>query len=325
MQKVFCRFKESKWISLVFKLLLTLLAFWYVLHNIDTEHLLELINKQDQSLIFAAAFFMTLQIALGGVRWRMLVVAINDNQSAAISWLKAQKFYYISVFFNCCLPGTIGGDVVRVWLARSEHILLTHAINSVIIDRLLGLVALGIIMLATLPLLAEITGFVLWPFWILAAIAFALLLYMNRRSDALFSRFLHWRAVDWLKNFMEALRKLAAHQWTSLGALLVTILTHISYFICCFVLAQSLRIDISLLQCTVLLPPIMLAAILPVSIGGWGVREAGMVWLFGMIGVPKAAALALSVQLGILNIILSLPAALLWLTHRKYIHKKAHL
>jgi hypothetical protein len=93
--------------------------------------------------------------------------------------------------------------------------------------------------------------------------------------------------------------------------------THISYCLSAYILARSLAIDVSAVQCITLIPPVILMTTLPISIGGWGVREAGMVGMLGLVGVSQAAALMLSIQTGLLSIIVSLPASLIWLAYRK--------
>jgi glycosyltransferase 2 family protein len=56
-----------------------------------------------------------------------------------------------------------------------------------------------------------------------------------------------------------------------------------------------------------------LASMMPVSIGGWGLRETAMVYSLGLIGIAPEQALLLSVLIGLLNIVISLPGGVLWL------------
>jgi hypothetical protein len=73
---------------------------------------------------------------------------------------------------------------------------------------------------------------------------------------------------------------------------------------------------LSLIDSLVLLQPVALIAALPISIGGWGVREAAMVAVLGLIGIAPSGALVLSVQIGLIAIVVTLPAAFLWLGAR---------
>ena len=93
----------------------------------------------------------------------------------------------------------------------------------------------------------------------------------------------------------------------------VAILAQIGLSLATYIIARSLAIDIGPLDCLMLMQPVALITALPISIGGWGVREVTMVMLLGLIGVSSEAALALSVQIGLINLIVSLPGGLLWI------------
>jgi glycosyltransferase 2 family protein len=62
---------------------------------------------------------------------------------------------------------------------------------------------------------------------------------------------------------------------------------------------------------------LLLAHILPISIGGWGVREAAAVALLGMTGVDATSALLVSIMFGVLLVLATLPGALFWLMLRE--------
>jgi uncharacterized membrane protein YbhN (UPF0104 family) len=102
-----------------------------------------------------------------------------------------------------------------------------------------------------------------------------------------------------------------------LGTLAIAVVTQIAMALITYLLAASLRIELGVIDCVLLMQPVALITALPVSIGGWGTREATMIGLLGLVGVPASAALALSVQLGLLNIVMTLPGGALWLIARE--------
>jgi len=79
-----------------------------------------------------------------------------------------------------------------------------------------------------------------------------------------------------------------------------------------FALAQGLSIDFEVSALLVLIPPVILASLLPISFAGWGIREGAMIAMLGTVDVAPENALALSVAFGFLILILSLPGALVW-------------
>ena len=71
--------------------------------------------------------------------------------------------------------------------------------------------------------------------------------------------------------------------------------------------------NLSFLDCLVLIPPIVLVSTIPISIAGWGVREAAMITLLALVGVAEADAFVLSVLFGLLTFGLSLPGGIVWI------------
>jgi uncharacterized membrane protein YbhN (UPF0104 family) len=84
-----------------------------------------------------------------------------------------------------------------------------------------------------------------------------------------------------------------------------------------FILARDLDVRITATDCIVLLPTVQLITALPISMGGWGVREFAMVTLLGYAGVPAASALVVSLVLALLSIIAAIPGGVLWLVKRR--------
>ena len=66
------------------------------------------------------------------------------------------------------------------------------------------------------------------------------------------------------------------HRGMSAMSVLYAIISHVCYCLSAWALAQSMDVPISMLQCIVLVPVVLLIVILPVSMGGWGVREASI-------------------------------------------------
>jgi glycosyltransferase 2 family protein len=314
-------FFRSGIFKLAVKAGLTIVAFWFVFQGVDFDHLADILKQQDHVQLLIAAILVIFQSMLGAGRWRLIINSLADAREHRITLYSSMKIYYVGVFFTCCLPGTVGGDVVRVWMAKNENIPLPIAINSVIIDRMIALFAIGVMVVLTLPVIADAAGFNSLPIYPLIAIATAFGIYLIYNLDRLLHRFKHIRLINWFLYFIRSLRIILSHKRSSFISLMLALIAHVSYCIAAYIMAHSLGINLSIIHSLTFLPLIMLVTTIPISIGGWGVREAVMVWLLGLVGVSQAAALMLSIQLGLIIIILSLPASLLWLTHRKTVQQ----
>ena len=76
-----------------------------------------------------------------GVRWYYIVTILGDE----IIKQQAIKIVFFSMFFNQTLPSTVGGDVVRVGYAKNKGLSWGKALIGVVLDRIIGLVAMLIL------------------------------------------------------------------------------------------------------------------------------------------------------------------------------------
>jgi len=83
----------------------------------------------------------------------------------------------------------------------------------------------------------------------------------------------------------------------------------------CSVFILSLPMDpaLTFYQCILLMPPVMLLTAIPIAFNGWGVRELAMVYVLGFAGISPEAALALSIQFGIIGLLLWSIGLIFWI------------
>lgn len=81
-----------------------------------------------------------------------------------------------------------------------------------------------------------------------------------------------------------------------------------------FVLALAMGLGLSLGGALVLVPTALFIAMLPISIGGWGVREGAFVVLLRLAGLDAVEALSLSLLSRLVNLVVDLPGLWLFVT-----------
>lgn len=299
--------KKSLVYALKFALSAALVA--YLLGKVDLAHSWEKARNVDGLWLALAALLFVLQIFLGAFRWRAVCQAILQALPAATM----VRLYYISTFFGLVLPGAVGADAVRIWMAHKAGLKLGSAINGVALERIVTVLALVLLVAATQPLLlsrisSEGIG---WIFPLLSLIAIGgivLIMFLDRLPGHLEK----WRLVRGLMQLAQDTRRLFLKPRHALPVMALAVLGHVNYSMVVYALAKGLDINAGAVDCLILVPPVMLIMTLPISIAGWGVRETAMVTAFGFIGVPDAAALVLSILLGLLGTVMSLPGGLLW-------------
>ena len=282
----------------------------WVLSKVDLAQAWDQAKGIDGGMAALAVLLMMVQIGLGAVRWGLVLRAL----SAAFPWLQTMSVYYIGVFFSIVLPGAVGGDAVRMWFARRNGLELSTAVNSVALERAVTVFALVLLVCLTQPILMlrvpTLPG--VWIFPALLAICVLGILALAA-LDRLPSRFYRGRALRGLAVLAADTRKLFFHPGFSLGTIVVALVGHVNLSLVVYMLAVGLQLDVHVLDCLVLVPPVILIMTLPISINGWGVRETAMVTAFSFIGLADSSTLVLSILFGIVTTITALPGGLVFL------------
>lgn len=261
---------------------------------------------------FAAAMFVA------AARWQVVLRALGVN----VSVISLNVLVVIAVFFNQTLPSNLGGDAMRVWRLFRRGTGLQRAVGSVLLDHVVSLVGLALLVLIALPwavtLIADkaiVVALVLMVVAILTGLGVLLLL--DQAAPFLARVLPAWllpaRLLDVVMQLSVDARTVFLERRVVVPLLLLAVGTHLVAVMIMVALAYGLGITVDFGAFVVLVPPAVLASLVPLSFAGWGVREGAMVALLGSIGIVPEEALAMSVAFGVLYLIGSLPGGILWL------------
>lgn len=297
------------------KLLVTGILIWVIARNIDLQIIPgRLANADLITISFVVAVLAAVPV-LHALRWRMVVQAAGYSLGFSMVF----RAVMIGYFFNQTLPTSVGGDVYRVWYAYQTGMHLGEAFSSVIVDRLVALAALLLICILGMPWLFNLIGGS-QMFWAVVAVlisgifglGFVLLL------ERLPARWNHWRAMRGLVRLGTHLRKVCVNFRIVVATVVISALGHIVVALLVAAIGYAIQIPVGLKDCLLLVPLVMLIAMVPISIAGWGVREGAMVVAFGFIGIAPADAFLLSLLFGLALLVASLPGGCVWLTGRRH-------
>ncbi|WP_074769944.1 lysylphosphatidylglycerol synthase transmembrane domain-containing protein [Magnetospirillum fulvum] len=300
----------KRWLPWVLKGALSLGLIWFVFSKIDLTSAWAQARTLDPTMLIVAVLLGLFQVWLGAVRWWLVLRALK----ATFTTMQTFIVFYIGVFFAIILPGAVGGDAVRMWTARRSGLSLTASINSVMLERAATVLALVLLVAMTQPLLLArvptIPGS--WVFPVLSVLGLFGILVLSV-LDRLPASLHHWRVVRGLIHLAGDTRQLFFRPVWGGATLIVAMLGHANLSLQVYVLALGLGLDVSAIDCLVLVPPVILIMTLPISIAGWGVRETAMVAAFGYVGVETHSALVLSVLFGLVSTATALPGGVVWL------------
>jgi glycosyltransferase 2 family protein len=278
--------------SLPGRLLISALLLAVVARSIDWSVLSDRLSGAAWGWFALATVLVCIALLVGAVRWHALL----HHADLPARPLETLWAYGIGVFSNNFLPTGFGGDLVRAWLVARSGKPLARAFTSVLVDRAAGLIGLFLLgWLGILFLAADVPSDLVTPFAIAtaagaaaAAIAVAIL---RRRG---LGRFLPSALRPWASEVAATLRAYGRDRGVQAEALVLSIGYQALMVTSTWMLARSLQLDISLAVLAVVMPLILIATLLPISVAGFGVREGAYVVLLGEVGVSASDATLLS-------------------------------
>jgi len=293
------------------KVVVSVALLYLALRKANFSDLASRIDLASLGWIGLAIAVTFLQIFIGVLRWRI----VSAECGAPLPTRQAMRYNLIGTFFNQTLPSSIGGDAVRLWLVARSGAGWRAATYSIFVDRAIGLIALAIIIVASLPWSYDLIGdpygrsaLLLVDFAALAGGVGFLILGRLRWP---------WLKTWWGTHHLYACAVIANRvifnrergPWVAALSLVVHVLT----VVIAWCVVQSIAAPVGFGQVFQLIPPVMLITMLPISIAGWGVREASMGLAFGYAGLMTNEGINVSLLYGAVTFLVGAFGGLVWI------------
>jgi len=292
-------FKKFMSILLRIAISIILLAVLFHFKKIDTHILLNDIKSADKLLLSFAFFILVLSYILCFIRWHMLLKAANIH----LSKRRVLISFSGGIFFSLFLPSSIGGDVARS-IDLGKHTQKPAEVSAtVLLDRISGYVGLAILLLFSLlagfPLVKNNIVVLTAVAVIISILIIVLLIIFNKFFFTQISKFLKSPNAGKIRELLTSLYHEAhyfkRHKETLIKNLIVSVIIQGLGPLTFYITALSLGVsNINLLYFLIFIPIIGAITLLPISIGGFGLRENISVILFAKAGVRGGSAAAMA-------------------------------
>lgn len=258
--------KINNWIKSTVSLVLLV----YLFQILDWQKVKELDIYAIVVLCISISITLFLLIFMS-LRWKLLV-QMQTNQTFSVKM--AYRIYLMGMFFNIFMPGAIGGDMARIKYS-SDHCRLSMKKAGLVvgIERLFGLTALfilfaigAILNFKMLPIL-EINSY-LWGIPVIFVVIIFAKYWISKHIKIRFSMYLPILSLS------------------AIGQLTDIIIV---YLFC-----RYFSLNVSFGNLLIIMPLVYIATVLPISIGGLGVREGAMVGLFSLFSVDVSIVVIIS-------------------------------
>jgi glycosyltransferase 2 family protein len=290
------------------KAIVSLILLGILLNSVELGEISTILSGCDLIYAFIAWSLIMLFILYSAVKLRFILVSAGE----AISLKPAIYSCFVAQAFNQVLPGRVGGDVIKIfYLAKFALINKVDILSAVVVDRFSNLVALLIIGCIFSPFYFK--GQYQWLIYLLwtgTGVLFFLILFHQYILD----RLVGWFGSRIVKEneFLKQIIRLTYTAKKSLDFIFLGIIFQVVVILVNYLVGCSIGLSIPLGYYFAFIPLLMLVTLVPVSLGGLGVRELTYVYFLSLQEVTTADALSLSILLFGLLLISSIPGLLLF-------------
>ena len=247
--------------------------------------------------VAAALVLAAMSTAAAAWRWRILAGGLG----LTLSWPQAVSAYYRSQFLNTVLPGGVVGDVHRAVAHGRSVSQVAQASRAVVAERSAGQVVqfvLAAVVLVSLGMSAYAP-----------AVGIVVLVVAGVCVAAFVAAAMSTRVRVAIRRELAAQRTAFASASTLvkvIAASLIVVAGHVATFV---VACLAVGVDAPTERLVALALIAVLAASIPLNIGGWGPREGAAAWAFTAVGLGAATGIAASTAFGVLAMIAVAPGA----------------
>jgi hypothetical protein len=266
------------------------------------------------ALAFLACFGITLADA--GF-WASTMRAAGCRMAFGPAFL----FSFVGWFFGNLAPSTIGADIFRTAQMRYGGVPVAAAFRIVAAARLASFATLIAFIAVSLPVARPLMGNILdWLMTVGIAAAGAVALMSLMVAGPTLGRLPMLRRVSRVIDLGALAGDLSAilfRGWTAAAGWVLLLAQHMLRVLTVAAVAAAIGVDIDIGALFALVPAALLVAMVPISLGGWGVRELTFVYFLGLAGVSPEAAFSVSVVYGLVRLAFGAAAGVVWVVARR--------
>jgi hypothetical protein len=273
---------------------------------LDPAKLRQLLQAANPVWLTVGFIILTAQQIISAERWRLVVVALSAPQYRMWFYLFWQG---LSMLCAMVLPSSIGADLVRTY-ALSGRTPIGTVVRIVLIDRALGLLALATLVMVSVLVLP---GFFSAQPLLLLSVAIAVCgpatyLVLTRLVPRLRGT---QRLVLAARELGLDLKRTVEGKGST-RVILISLSLHLLSVFAFLALGNAIGMpEVDFVHYLAIVSCALLVTIIPISIGGWGIRESALVIGFGLVSVEPERAFTLSATFGLLVMLSSAVVALL--------------
>jgi uncharacterized protein (TIRG00374 family) len=304
-------------LSRIFRIIVAVALTAYILWKVHPGDVLRVTGGADWRWIAGAIALLFVDRTLMAYRWMVLLRALTPGSRPPFK--AVLRIFFVSTFVGTFLP-SVGGDLYRAYSLSRLQVSGVESAASVLMDRVLGVMSIVIVGVGAL-LLAPAMARNIWMLLTLGLASFGCLVagvavFSERAASSgqnMVARLPNARTRRIGAGLIDAVRRYSRHHAELMNVLGMSVGVQVIRVIQAWCLGRALGIEAGLVMYFIFIPIVLLIMLLPITVSGLGTSQGAFGWLFGSIGVPAAAAVALSILFVALGVLGNLPGGVLYI------------
>ena len=311
---------RQRWVSAL-KIAISVALVWIILSHFELDSFRAHLHKLNPAVVALCIGLLFVEMAvLAAIRLRLVLDCLGSRYPL----VSTSRVALCGFFFEQVAFGFVGGDAMRLWLLHRRGESLATSFQALFVDRCLGFGALLFLVLLGLPgLMAMIPGVdtrnaIAWTCAAIVALGAAGLaaLFMmppGVREHPVVAGIL--RVIALGRNEPGRRRKLGL-------VFVCAVLTHLTNVLVIYLIGRDLEMPIDLVQWFHVIPAVLLFSMIPISAGGWGLREGILILTLRNLGIPAHEAIVPSLVFGFGIMLAALPGGFIWFANRRRVSQQ---
>ena len=305
----------------ILKLCISIGILWYVFSrpDISPREIAEHIKNIELSRLLIAIGLYIVIVFIACLRWQELL----KGQDIYLSFFKTLELNFIGLFFNTFMPSLTGGDVVKAYYVSKHTAQRLEAATTVLIDRVVGMLALltigaaaslyaisdtqirkPAISIVVLFLIITILGIVLFNKRFMKKFSF------NVKGE-------RWqKIVVSLKRVYSAFYIYRSKKILLVKVFLMSIVMQLMFVLMNYQIALGLGLNVSMKYFFLFIPIISVISAIPITFAGWGLGESMYKYFFGLVTGACGLAVTMSIIVRLITLILNLFGGIFYIFHK---------
>jgi uncharacterized protein (TIRG00374 family) len=314
--------KKHSWYF--FRVAISIFAILIVLNFADIQKSLNTIKLARLELLLLSIFITFFEQLVIAYKWIILLKVKNFS----ISIWRLLNINLIASFWGLFLPSSLSIDVLRGYYLTKDDAGKALSASSIIVDRVMGILSLLFVAMVGAVISGSLLSGISIEFYIIlfsCLIVSLGFIFLKEKTYLLITKFLTQKNngfFEKISNLYTVVFDYKQFPMTLFFSFLLSVLIQIFRIVAIFYISEAFGLNIDIIYFFILVPITMITVMIPISVGGIGVREGSFIAFFSLVGLSFNDAVLISLTITLKVILFSLVGGILYLFYKPALQKQ---